>query len=249
MRHLLILILFLVSTTISAQEEDRFQKANQLYNQEQYQQAIATYKTILDSGKESAALYYNLANAYYKQSNIGPSIYYYEKALQLAPDDEDIQNNLAFAKNSTIDKIEVMPQGFIAKSIDKVTSIFSIDGWAWVSVSGVIFFVVLFLLYFIAASSVKKRLFFIGSWVFLGVALIAVIFAYQQYTYQKNNKFAIVFTQEANVKSEPNLRSEAIFQLHEGTKLQVTDTVNNWKKIKLADGKIGWIPSADIKEL
>ena len=249
MRYLRLVIILFLSSNIFAQNIDRFEKANQLYNQEKFQEAIELYKTILDSGEESPALYYNLGNSYYKQSNIGPSIYYYEKALQLAPGDEDILNNLAFAQNSTIDKIDVMPQGFVTKFLNSITNLFAIDGWAWVSVVGIVGFVILMLLYFTAISSAKKRLFFLTSWVFLFLGVIAITFAFKQSTDLINTQYAIVFSQESDVKNEPNLRSDEVFKLHEGTKIQITDTVSNWKKIRLADGKIGWIPTSDIKEL
>ncbi|MAQ76483.1 MAG: ion channel protein [Aquimarina sp.] len=249
MRYIALIIVLFLGANIFAQNEDRFEKANQLYNQEKFQEAIELYKTILDSGEESAALYYNLGNSYYKQSNIGPSIYYYEKALQLAPGDEDILNNLAFAQNSAIDKIDVMPQGFITKFVNSITNLTATDGWAWISIIGVLGFVVLMILYFTAVSSVKKRLFFLTSWVFLFLGVVAVTFAIKQNKDLITTQYAIVFSQESEVKSEPNMRSDEVFKLHEGTKIQITDTVSNWKKIKLADGKIGWIPTSDIKEL
>jgi uncharacterized protein YgiM (DUF1202 family) len=65
----------------------------------------------------------------------------------------------------------------------------------------------------------------------------------------QHDRPAIVFAKEAQIKSEPNLRSTEAFKLHEGTKVQILDTVQNWKKIKLADGKIGWIVNDDIKAL
>ncbi len=232
-----------------SQDEETFLRANSLYNQEKYQDAIDTYKSILDAGQESVSLYYNLGNAHYKLSNIGPSIYYYEKALELAPNDEDITNNLAFARNATIDKIDVIPEGFIARTIKKFTRMYTYDGWAWISVVCMVLFVILFILYYTMNASSKKRLFFVGSWLIFLLGIFAVCFAFKQYNEVKNNQFAIIFAQETTIKSEPNLRSEEIFELHEGTKVQVTETVNDWKKIKLADGKIGWVPAADLKEL
>ncbi len=232
-----------------AQEDQVFEKANTFYNQEQYQEAIDAYKSILDNGQESAELYYNLGNANYKLSNIGSSIYYYEKALELAPKDEDILNNLAFANNATIDAIDVIPEGVISRTVNSFTNMFSFDVWAWISVVCVVFFVVLFMFYYSARISSKKRLFFLGSWVSLIIGLFGIFFAFKQYRFIKNNQYAIIFAQETTIKSEPNLRSEEVFELHEGTKVKVTETVNDWKKIKLADGKIGWIPATDLREL
>ncbi len=248
-RRIVEILIFLVVISGFSQGEEAFQRGSSLYNQEKYQEAIDAYKSILDAGQESASLYYNLANANYKLSNIGPSVYYYEKALELAPNDDDIKNNLVFAQNATIDAIDVIPEGFISRTINRVTNILDFDGWAWFSVICILLFVGLFILYYSAHASSKKRLFFIGSWLILIFGLFGLFSAFRQYNAIQNNQFAIIFAQETTIKSEPNLRSEEVFQLHEGTKVQVTETVNNWKKIKLADGKIGWIPAVDLKEL
>lgn len=249
MKKIVQTVIFLMCTIVSAQDETIFQSANDLYNQEKYQEAIDGYKSILNHGQESAALYYNLANAHYKLSNIGPSVYYYEKALELAPNDEDIKNNLVFAKNATIDAIDVMPDGVITRIMKGITNVFSYDTWSWISVISIILFVLLFILYHKSATSLKKRLFFGSAWLILIIGLLGVFFSFKQFNAIQNNQYAIVFVQETSIKSEPNLRSEDVFELHEGTKVKVTETVNDWKKIKLADGKIGWIPAADIKEL
>ncbi len=249
MKRIVQILVFLMVTFGFAQSSEKFQRANSLYNQEKFQEAIDAYKSILDSGQESASLYYNMANAHYKLSNIGPSIYYYEKGLELSPNDEDIKNNLVFAQNATIDAIDSIPEGFVSGMLKKITNIFNYDGWAWTSVLCVILFVILFILYYSSRTSTKKRLFFVSSWAMLVLGIFGVFFAFSQYNSIKNNQFAIIFSQETIVKSEPNLRSEDVFELHEGTKVQVSETVNDWKKIKLSDGKIGWIPSEDLKEL
>ncbi len=243
------IFIFLIVTMAFSQDEEAFQRGNSLYNQEKYQEAIDAYKSVLDAGKESASLYYNLGNAHYKLTNIGPSIYYYEKALKLAPYDNDIKNNLIFAQNATIDAIDVIPEGIVSRIFNRLTNAITYDNWAWFSVICVILFVVLFILYYTAYVSSRKRLFFVGSWLILFFGLFGLFFAFRQYDTIKKNQFAIIFAQETTIKSEPNLRSEEVFQLHEGTKVQVTETINNWKKIKLADGKIGWIPATDLREL
>lgn len=233
-----------------AQSDITFDKANKLYNQEQYQKAIEAYTSILEeAGQESASLYYNLANAYYKLSKVGPSIYYYEKALQKSPNDEDILNNLAFAENATIDSIDVIPEGFVSRVLRKITNTFTFEGWAYLSVICMVLFVLLFIAYYTARLSGRKRAFFISSWIIFVIGIFGIVFAFKQFNDLRDTQYAIIFATETVIKSEPNLRSEEIFELHEGTKVLVMETVNDWKKIKLADGKIGWIPKADLKEL
>lgn len=232
-----------------AQNETLFEQGNTLYNDGNYTLAIEKYQSILDNGKHSAELYFNLGNAYYKLNNIAPSIYYYEKALQLTPNDKDILNNIAFARNMTIDDVATIPEIGFSKFVNSITNMMSFDAWAMMAVGFLILFVVLFLSYYFSYTSVKKRIAFVVSSASIVFACVSVVIAYHNYNLKKNDRPAIVFAKESQIKSEPNLRSTEAFKLHEGTKVQILDTVNNWKRIKLADGKTGWIVSDDIKAL
>ena len=249
MKKLIYIPSLLLSFGVLAQNQSLFEKANALYNQGKYAEAIDNYEAILATKNHSAELYFNLANANYKLNNIAPSIYYYEKALQLAPNDEDIKHNLTFAKNMTVDAIDVLPVSGFGKITGKITNLMTFDGWAKTAVAFVFCFVILILAYYFSYSTIKKRLAFIGSIVALILMLSSLVLAFHQFNVYKKDKPAIVFAQESIVKSEPNSRSEQAFILHEGTKVQIIDTINTWKKIKLADGKTGWISSKDIKAL
>lgn len=249
MKKLLYILSFLFSFGLLAQNNALFEQANTLYNEGKYGEAIDKYKTILDTKNHSAELYFNLGNAHYKLNNIAPSIYYYEKALQLAPNDEDIKNNLAFAQNMTIDAIDVVPEAGLSKILNNATNTMTFDAWAKVSIGFVFCFVILFLVYYFAYSSLRKRLAFLGSLASLTIVCITLLFAFHKFNLDKKNKPAIVFAKEILVKNAPNNRSEESFRLHEGTKVQILDTVDDWKKIKLQDGKTGWVSSEDIKAL
>jgi len=249
MKQIFYILVVLCSSGIFAQNQTLFEQGNQLYNQGKYAEAIAKYEAILATNNHSEALYFNLANAHYKLDHIAPSIFYYEKALRLAPEDQDIKNNLAFAKNMTIDAIDTVPDAGFSKMIKKITDIMSFDDWSKVAVGSVIVFVLLILLYYFTYSTNKKRLAFITSNLFLFVAAMSLLIAFHKFNLSKKDKPAIVFAQETVIKSEPNNRSQELFRLHEGTKVQILDTINRWDKIKLADGKTGWIEKEDIKEL
>lgn len=244
-----ILFLFLASISL-AQNDYAFDKGNVLYNEGKFQEAISVYESILETKVHSAELYFNLANSYYKQNRVAPSIFYYEKALQLSLNDADIKNNLAFAQNMTIDAIEKVPEVGFSKLVKSITNRYSYDTWAMLSVICAVMFVILFLTYYFSFTTYKKRISFVSSSVALSLMFITLFFAFQKNAADLKNNPAIVFSQESDVKAEPNLRSESAFQLHEGTKVQVMDSYNEtWTKIKIANGKTGWIASEDIRLL
>ncbi len=249
MRVLTILLFCCFSVFGFSQKDQQFEAANALYNDGKYAEAIDKYEAILDAETHSAELYFNLGNANYKLNNIAPSIYYFEKALLLNPKDEAIQNNLAFAQNMTIDAIETVPDVGFSRIINNMVNTFSADTWAKIAVCGVLLFVVIFLAYHFSYSSVKKRIAFITSVVSLIIACLSVAMAFQKSVLDKKNTPAIVFSQESRVKTDPNPKSEEVFRLHEGTKVWVLETFEDWKKIRLADNSTGWIPFKDIKLL
>lgn len=249
MKKVLISLLILTQGVFAQSAEDLFAKANDQYKQEKYNEAIKTYRQIEDSGVVSSELYYNLGNCYYKLNKVAPSIYNYEKALLIDPLNGDAQNNLVFAKRLTIDNIEEVPKSIFQKIDEAFIKKLSYNEWSIVSVCLSILGAILFLLFYFSYTPSKKRLFFVTSMLSFLLLITSVVFAFKEYSYSKSNLDAIVFAQETEVKNAPTLNSENVFTLHEGTKVKVMDTVDNWKKIRIADGKVGWVISNEIKLL
>lgn len=248
MKHLIYLFLIFCGS-LFAQEQTLFEEATKAYSEGEYQEAIEKYEQILNQGKTSVAVYYNLANAHYKLDHIAPSIYYYEKALQMRPGDDDVLNNLAFAKKMTIDAIEPAPETGISKWVNNFMPGFGYDTWAWAAILFSVLFAFLILGYFFAGSPQKKRLFFVPAIFCLLLGIASFLFANNRQNTQQNNQFAIVFAQQTKVQSAPNLRSEMVFLLHEGTKVEVKNGFGEWLEIELADGKQGWVKKAAVKKL
>ena len=245
-----ILYILIMFTSISfAQSDALFKKANNLYNAEDYEQAIATYDQLLTTNVHSAELYFNKANAHYKLNQLAASIFNYEKALQLNPADEDVLVNLAFANNQKIDKIDVIPLSGINKILERVTNHFHFDIWAMITIGLIFLFVILSGSYLFSFETRKKRLFFITATLTFLISITTLCFAFQQENNVKENIYAIVFAKETLVKTEPKPKSDQAFVLHEGTKVKVLESYDGWIKIKITNGSIGWIYSKDIKEL
>jgi tetratricopeptide (TPR) repeat protein len=248
MRIFALLVLLFVSGS-NAQHEPLFNNGTEAYNQGDYNKAIASYLGILEQGQHSAELYYNLGNSYYKLNQIAPSIYYYEKALLLKPNDPEIKNNLAYAQNMTLDAIETMPETGVSKIYGSVVGVLSFDQWGYTAVVFMMLFVFLYIAFYYLNYATKKRIAFIAALLFLLMSISATILAFLAFRDFKADQPAIVFSDEVIIKSEPNNRSQEVFRLHEGTKLNVIEEFNDWKKIRIADGQIGWLSSENIKLL
>lgn len=243
------LLLGFVNVSEAQKNNVLFDQGNKQYAAEQYSQAIDSWRLIEKTGNESAALYYNLGNAYYKQNKVGPSIYYYEKALQLAPNDPDIKNNLGFAQNARVDAIEALPKNFIAKTYEQLYSIATYETWAKVTVGLSILSVLGFLLYYFINQTGKKRLFLSVSTISLLLFFIALTMAYTTFNAINKKQPAIIFAESVAVKQENSLGSETDFVLHEGTKVEILEAKDDWDYIRIINGKEGWIPSETLKKL
>jgi len=246
----LIFLLILIPVVIQAQSLDSlFIKANNLYKEAQYQKAIDIYQSIENKGFNSKELYYNLGNAHYKLKDVAASIYNYEKALQINPNDKDVLFNLNLANKMTIDNIEVLPKTFMQKIDYAVIHKFTYNSWAWIAVMASILTCLLFLAYYFGTSPNLKKVYFTTSLLSVVVLITSVIFAFKENKFDKTHKEAIVFSVSMQVKNAPTLDSDVLFELHEGTKVMVLESVDNWEKIKIADGKTGWVIAGDLKQL
>ncbi|MBF2707358.1 tetratricopeptide repeat protein [Flavobacterium soyangense] len=243
----IIFILLLTTQVFFAQ--NGFEKGNYLYQKGRYEQAISEYESVLATKNHSAELYFNLGNCYYKLNKVAPAIYNYEKALVLNPDDAEIQNNLKFAQKMTIDEVKDIPKVGFSKMIHDLTSTFNYNTWAWISVAFSTLFLLFFIGYYFSQIALYKRIFFFGMFGFLFLLLISVSAGISERSDFENERPAIVFAEMVLVKSEPQKASTTVFTLHEGTKVFVQETLENWKKIQLTDGTEGWIEKSAIKEI
>lgn len=247
-----ILFLCVLSFSLSVLGQDYsavFEKATQDYANGNYESAIEKYEEILDGEQESVALYYNLGNAHYKLDHIAPSIFYYEKALQLSPQNEDVKNNLAFAKQMTIDAIEEAAPIGLEKIKENTIGKLSSETWSKMAVVGVFIFVVFFIWYYFSIGSRLKRLLFSISIIGMILFIFSFSFAFIQQQDASMERYGIIFSEEASIKAEPNPKASEAFLLHEGTKVKLLDGFNGFYKLEIGDGRQGWLNQKHVKAL
>ncbi|MBC8398069.1 MAG: tetratricopeptide repeat protein [Flavobacteriales bacterium] len=244
--RIIFFILLIFSNTQNG--DDLFKESNDLYTNGDYQNAVEGYLDILKSGFESAELYFNIGNSFYKLNNIPESNYYYEKAKSISPNDDDILTNLSFAQNLRIDKIETLPVTDIQNLKLSILDLLSEKGWSFMLIILIWMTCFAFILYIFSNDSKFKRSFFSISLLFLILSSFTLFVNIEK---KKNSeiKYAIIYDKEIEVWSEPNNISELKFLLHEGTKVKQIDVIEDWINIQLENGTIGWIQSSSLRIL
>ena len=224
-------------------------KANNLYTSEEYQKAIPVYEQILASGNESAKLYFNLGNAYYKAGEINKAILNYERAKVLAPQDEDVEFNLRIANQFVVTKIDELPKPFFVRWKTSIVNKYPADTWAIISIGSFVIFLFLLGLFFFSRNVAVRRFSFWISMALIVISVIAFSLAGKQKKKINTRDQAIVFCPRVTVKSSPSESGTDLFLIYEGLKIQVTDSLGSWTEIRLADGNQGWLRDSCIVKI
>jgi len=235
------LVILAAAAAVAQSTEQLFQQGNSHYQQGNYAAAADAYEAILNTGVTGGEVLFNLGNAYYKQGNMGKAILNYERALRLMPGDDDLRHNLQLANLLIVDKIEVTPRLFIWDWWDGLKAWFSLGGITWfvyvllVCVAGGVASILL------ARSYTMRK---IGIFATLAAGLILLFFVVVLVDKARDagrSDEAIIVVPITTIKNSPDEKSSDAFVLHAGVKVRITDNVTSWVKIRLADGKVGWM--------
>ena len=248
-RKALFSLLALCLTSFAFAQETMLKEAESAYAQEDYAKAIELYESVLKNYGESAAVYYNLGNAYYKDGQIASAILNYERSLLLDPGDSDIRFNLEMARQRTVDKIEPIGDFFLVEWFNAVQNLGSVNSWARMGIFCFLLLIVCLVIFFFSRwIRLKKVGFYVGI-LMIVLIIFANIFASRQKDELVNRTHAIVFAPTVTVKSSPDASGTDLFVLHEGTNVTVKSTLSGWSEIVLDDGNVGWLPSSDIETI
>jgi len=239
-------LIIILSSLVKADSNLIMQTANEYYKNNCYQLAIEEYNKLLLDGFEGTSLYYNLGNAHYRLGKIGYAILYYEKALKISPNDEDVLHNIALAKLNLKDKVDTLPPFFIFNLWEGLLSAFSVSGWTIIVYIFFILSLLSIVAYFFSRSLAQQRLSFFSGISLVAILILSIILLVVKINKEFNVKDGIIVESLLIVKSSPDYSAKDSFQIHEGLKVRVEDNVDDWVKIRLDDGKIGWIAEKSV---
>lgn len=231
----------------SASESD----ADAAYREKNYVESIKLYEAQVvrnrSINQESAQLYYNLGNAYFRDNQIAKAIVNYERALLINPGDSDIRHNLRFAKTRIEDKIDSADSFFINKWVRSLQNLYSANTWAIIGVVLFTLFIVAIGVYMISLQlSMRKISFYVGIVLFFAV-VITNVFAFQQKRKITNRSTAIVMSASVSIYTSPDAHSQELFRLHEGAKVTIKREEGRWIEIVIANGSVGWLQKMNVE--
>lgn len=241
-----ILLFALPLFTQANKPQDLLKQGNEFYAKGKYKEAADQYQKVLDAGYQSATLYFNLGNACYKLEEIPQAILNYEKALKMSPGDVDAKLNLQLANLKITDKIDRVPEFFLTEWWRSVVFLFSKQTLAISTVIlGLIGFALLIAYLFLIPVLPKKGAFFSGL-VLLFAGLVTFILAAVQSHYLTTQQQAIVMNASVDAKGSPNTGSKTLFVIHSGLKVNIRQSEEDWIKVELPNGNLGWIRQSDV---
>ena len=240
-------VALIVCLNVQAVGEFNLDKADEAYTAGSYDTALEIYNSALDKGYESADLYYNVANCYFRKGELAASILNYERALKLDPSHDDAKHNLEFAESRTVDKIDSLGSVFLVDWWNAIANITSADAWAWIAISLFVVLLVSLSLYIFVRKMWVRKVGFSVAIVALFFIIISILCAYTRYEVETSKSEAIVFSQTVTIKSSPDSSGNDLFILHEGTKVNIKSTLGEWVEISTSDGNSGWMPASAIE--
>ena len=244
-----LILLFVCFSWTSFAQTSSVKEAEVAFSKGQYNEAIRLFEAILNEKGESAEIYYNLGNAYYRDDKIAPAILNYERALLLDPGDSDIRFNLQMVKLKTVDKIEPVGEFFLISWFKSIQNMGAADSWAKLGICTFILFIGCLILYFFSRWIKMKKISFYLGLILLVIVIVSNIFASNQNSKLVNRNNAIIFLPTVTIKSSPDASGTDLFILHEGTKVSVKSTLGEWSEIELENGNVGWLLSKSVVKI
>lgn len=237
-----------LSLAVSAQTDKI--AADSAYVKGDYKAAIEIYESLAANNGESADVYYNLGNAYYKSENIAKAVLNYERALLLNPDDEDIRFNLELARSKTVDKVAPEYKFFLMEWLEGIINLLSISAWSILAVVSFVVMLLTLLLFLFGKSVSTKKTGFIIALFSLFITIFANLSALHRYHYLTERNDAVIMEPSVTAKSTPSNSGTELFVIHEGRKVKISDdSMREWTEIELEDGNKGWIPSSSLERI
>ena len=258
MKYIISIIAFLL-VSLSSNALTLDQRADSAYAADDFTLAASLYEEIMQTEGTSAALYYNLGNCWYRLDKPGKAIVAYERALRIDPSNENARINLEFVNTKIFDR-QGERGSFLSNSYDRAATLMSSNTWAVTAL--ILFFILLgcIAIYIFASAVRMRKLGFFGGIILFFATICSAILAVRGANISSDNSFAIITSPSALLSTsprEPKDRSEEAMLLHEGTKVEIKDSISaqndttglKWLDVQVDNNHRAWIKSSDVERI
>lgn len=242
--RLIIWILLLLGSTsvLHAEENIMFNKANQLYRNKMFDSAANLYQQMIADGYSHPDLYYNAGNAFYKTHQIGMAIWCYRKAQQIHST-RNIEDNLALAQKRIKEPVQPMKDIFFMRWWKSAYGLFSVNQWAMFSL---VFFLVGMLILSLRKLNVSLKLPVLFSRVLLLMAAVSVLFTLVAFNQTTRHFHGILVGKSILFQEKADGTTST---LSEGIEVECIEPGKDQLKVKLPDGRVGFVDAKVFRRL
>ena len=219
------------------------QKAHEYYQQGNFEEAGKLYESLLKDHPDSPELHYNLGNTYFKLKQLGKAILNYEKARQIEPRDNAINENLSYVQGLIEYKVEDKRNWYLIQW-DRLLGRFTCTEFFALTLILYTFSMVFLTLRFFPKRE-YKFLKLSGPLFFLFLFSLAPLLSKSwEGRFQRS---AVVASSKAEVRYGPSQRDKVAFRLVEGLKVQVQEERDDWYLVGLVNGESGWCEKKNLE--
>ncbi|WP_066758322.1 tetratricopeptide repeat protein [Crocinitomix algicola] len=242
-----LLFVFGLFLSLAHGQDSSFVAGNEAYANGDYEKALKQYNKIIGAEKQSAALFYNLGNTYYKLDEIGEAIWAYEKVLKINPGNKNALKNLELANAKTIEKLDQTSVG-IGNWLAINFYNFSINFWAILSIVASILLAVSFYIYRTTRLQKRKNIALSSTLILMGLFCFTIFLGAKHKAYILKRNYAVIVADYVDIKPSPSETAPTAFQIFEGTKVTLKRSNDNWVEIEV-NGNTGWVLKDGIWEI
>lgn len=240
------LLIALATPLLGSGLKHNFEEGNANYSEGNYADAIAEYEKVVAADYQSPELFYNLGNAYFREGQLGLAILNYTRAIRLDPRDDDIRANLEFARQFTIDRIEVTEEAILLEYVNDFFDSFSLNEITWLVT----------ILYLLTAAILLVR--YIYGWIRIPTPLVIIltvclivsaIFTSVKINRDVLTRKGVILTQQADVKNGPGDDFKSQFTAHAGLTFNIEREESGYYLVSFENRLKGWVLKTAIAEI
>ncbi|HEY3294197.1 MAG TPA: tetratricopeptide repeat protein [bacterium] len=244
---ILLFALLALSSLALADARSGFEEGLRLYRSNDIDGAITAWENVVRQGEVSGPLYYNLGNAYFRAKKYGLAILNYERAHKLLPRDHDVVGNLDLTRMATVDKIEPSVRLVVWNWVDSVRDHFSLHELAMLFYAFGFACAAFLVAGRLGAPKLRQSLKTVTV-----VLLVFYVLSGAWYVWRASldaRPYGVVMATKTDAYSAPDDASKQLFSLHEGTRVQIGESLSGWVNVRLVDGRKGWIPLQSLEKI